>query len=71
MMPAAFILGLYFIGVSLEHYHESNMWHYYYVTEVKFQRQAKKLNKFHLNCMRKLFKIKWKDKVITFIYIIP
>ena len=35
MMPAAFILGLYFIGVSLEHYHESNMWHNYYVTEVK------------------------------------
>ena len=23
------------------------------------------------NCMRKLFKIKWKDKIITFIYIIP
>ena len=34
----------------------------------KFQRHAKKLNRFHLNCMRKLFKIKWKDKIITFIY---
>ena len=34
MMHAAFILGLYFIGVPLEHYHESNMWHNYHVTEV-------------------------------------
>ena len=36
MKPAAFILGLHFIGVSLEHYHESNMWHNYNVTEEKF-----------------------------------
>ena len=39
-----------------------------------FQRHAKKLKRFHLNhvnCMRKLLKIKWKDKIITFIYIIP
>ena len=35
MKPAAFILGVHFIGVSLEHYHESNMWHNYHVTEVK------------------------------------
>ena len=36
-----------------------------------FQRHVKKLNRFPLNCMRKLLKIKWKDKIITFIYIIP
>ena len=37
--PRLSILGLHFIGVSLEHYHESNTWHNYghnyHVTEVK------------------------------------
>ena len=37
MKPAAFILGVHFIDVSLEHDHESNiMWHDYHVTEEKF-----------------------------------
>ena len=28
-----------------------------------YQRHAKKLNRFHLNCLRKLLKVKWQDKV--------
>ena len=28
-----------------------------------YQRHAKKLNRFHLNCLRKLLKVKWYDKV--------
>ena len=28
-----------------------------------YQRHAKKLNRFHLNCLRKILKISWKDKV--------
>ena len=28
-----------------------------------YQRHAKKLNRFHLNCLRKLLRVKWQDKV--------
>ena len=28
-----------------------------------YQRRAKRLNHFHLSCLRKLFKIKWQDKI--------
>ena len=28
-----------------------------------YQRYAKKLNRFHLNCLRKLLKVRWQDKV--------
>ena len=28
-----------------------------------YQRHAKKLNHFHLNCLRKLLKIRWQDKI--------
>ena len=28
-----------------------------------YQRHSKKLNRFHLNCFRKLLKVKWQDKV--------
>ena len=40
--------------------------HYYnYASETLtvYQRHAKKLNRFHLNCLRKLLRVKWQDKV--------
>ena len=58
MKPAAFILGLHFIGVSLEHDHESNMWHNYHVTEVKIPTPRQEIEQVSSKLHEKAFKIK-------------
>ena len=55
MKPAAFILGLHFIGVSLEHYHESNMWHNYHVTEVKIPTKRQEIKQVSSKLHEKAF----------------
>ena len=37
---------------------------YTYETWTVYQRHAKKLNHFHLSCLRKLLKIRWQDKIL-------
>ena len=36
---------------------------YAYETWIVYQRHAKRLNHFHISCLRKLLKIKWQDKI--------
>ena len=52
---SAFVLGVHFIGVSLQHFHESNMWHNYHVTEVKIPTKRQEIKQVSSKLHEKAF----------------